>query len=122
MATVLIVEDCLTDAEVISSCLQKAGLTSVTVNNAREAKDRIRQLKPDAIVLDVVLPDGGSGYGLCRELKAEDETRQIPVVICSSKSGDMDKFWGLKQGAAAYLTKPIDQEELVQTVVRLIPA
>ena len=69
--------------------------------------------------LDVVLPDR-SGFELCRDLKAESSTSGIPVVICSTKSTDMDKFWGKKQGADAYITKPVDQEELLKTVKQLI--
>jgi chemotaxis family two-component system response regulator PixH len=69
--------------------------------------------------LDVVLP-GRSGFEICRELKAEDNTSNIPVIICSTKGTEMDKFWGLKQGADAYITKPIDQDELVKTVNKLL--
>ena len=74
---------------------------------------------PDVIILDVVLP-GRSGFELCRELKNQANTSNIPIVICSTKGGEMDKFWGMKQGADAYLPKPIDQEELVRTVKQLI--
>lgn len=119
MASVLVVEDTLTEAEIILGCLRKGGIDAVTATNAEEARTKISQRKPDVIVLDVVLP-GEDGFGLCRALKAQDETRSIPVIICSTKNGEMDKFWGMKQGASAYLTKPIDQEELVRTVKLLI--
>lgn len=115
MASVLVVEDTLTEAEIILGCLRKGGIDAVRVNNAEEARTSISQQKPDVIVLDVVLP-GEDGFGLCRALKAKDETRNIPVIICSTKNGEMDKFWGMKQGASAYITKPVDQEELVRTV------
>jgi DNA-binding response OmpR family regulator len=57
---------------------------------------------------------------VCRDLKAAAETSHIPIVICSTKGGEMDKFWGMKQGANAYITKPIDQEAFVRTVKQLI--
>ena len=119
MATILVVEDSLTEAQFISSYLRQEGLTTIAVNTAEAAKVIISQQKIDAILLDVVLP-GESGFGFCRKLKSEDKTSNIPVIICSSKSGKIDQTWGLKQGAAAYLTKPVNREELIQTVKRLI--
>lgn len=119
MSTVLIVEDSLTDKEVLTSCLQQGGIQVETAQSAEEAFDRVRQHQFDVIILDVVLPDR-SGFEICRELKAETETRKIPVILCSTKGSDMDKFWGMKQGADAYLAKPIDQEELMRTVNQLI--
>ena len=119
MSTALIVEDSLTDTAVLSSCLEQGGLNVLTANNAKEALATISRHKLDVIILDVVLPDR-SGYEICRDLRAETETSRIPIVICSTKGGEMDKFWGMKQGANAYLVKPIDQEEFVRTVKGLI--
>jgi len=59
---------------------------------------------------------GESGFELCRSIKEAPETANIPVVMCSTKSNEMDKFWGMKQGAVAYITKPISPDELVRTV------
>lgn len=119
MATVLVVEDSLTEAQFVSSSLRQAGFTPITVNTAEAAQVIVEQQKIDAIVLDVVLP-GESGYGFCRKLKNEQKTSHIPVVIYSSKGGTVDKSWGMKQGASAYLTKPVAQEQLIQTVKGLI--
>lgn len=119
MPTVLVVEDSITEAQFISNSLREEGLIPIIVNTAEAAKIVIDQQKIDAILLDVVLP-GESGFGLCRKLKSEDKTSNIPIVICSSKDGKIDQSWGLKQGASAYLTKPLNREELLQTVKRLI--
>jgi CheY-like chemotaxis protein len=119
MNTALVVDDCLTDMQVLTRCLQQGGLNVLTANSGEEALAKLTSQKPDVIVLDVVLP-GSSGFDICREIKAGVETRNIPVVICSTKGGEMDKFWGIKQGADAYLAKPIDQEEFVRTVKGLI--
>lgn len=119
MSTALIVEDSATQMELISSCLRRGGLTIETAINGDEALAKINSKKPDVIILDVVLPDR-SGFELCRDLKAESATSKIPVVICSTKSSEMDKFWGMKQGADAYLAKPVDQEELLRTVKQLL--
>ncbi len=119
MSIALVVEDSLTDMVVFTSCLQQGGLNVLTAKSGEEALAKISSLKPDVIILDVVLP-GRSGFELCRDLKAEAGTSKIPVVLCSTKGSEMDKFWGLKQGADAYLAKPVDQEQLLRTVKQLI--
>jgi two-component system, chemotaxis family, response regulator PixH len=119
MSTALVVEDCLTDKAVFTSCLQQGGLNVLTANSAEEALAKISSYELDVIILDVVLPDR-CGFEICRDLKAEAKTKNIPIVMCSTKGGHMDKFWGLKQGADAYLKKPIDQEEFLRTVKQLI--
>ena len=119
MSTALVVEDSLTDLEIITQCLLRGGLNVLTAKNGEEALAKISICKPDVIVLDVVLPDR-SGFELCRDLKAEAGTSKIPVVICSTKGSEIDKFWGLKQGADAYLAKPVDQKQLLLTIKQLI--
>jgi chemotaxis family two-component system response regulator PixH len=119
MSTALIVEDSATDRQILSSCLQQGGLNVLTATSGEEALTKLNSQTPDIIILDVVLP-GSSGFEICRELKSAAATRKIPVIICSTKGGEMDKFWGMKQGADAYLAKPIDQVEFVRTVKQLI--
>jgi len=119
MATVLVVEDSMTEMEVLTSCLRKAGWVILSAFSAEEALQIIQRQPPNCLVLDVVLP-GMSGFELCRTLKNEPGTQQIPIVLCSTKSTDMDKFWGMRQGADAYLTKPVDQGQLVETVRNLM--
>lgn len=119
MGTALVVEDSLTDMQILVGCLQQSGITVFAAQSGEEAMAAVARQKPDVIVLDVVLP-GCSGFEVCRELKANDETSNIPIVICSTKGGEMDKYWGMKQGADAYLAKPIDQEEFVRTVKQFI--
>jgi two-component system, chemotaxis family, response regulator PixH len=119
MATILVVEDTLTQSEIMTGALRQAGFSAIAVTSSEDAKVKIHQQKPDAIVLDVVLP-GESGFELCRELKKNPETKHIPVIMCSTKNGEMDRFWGIKQGADSYLTKPINTDELVRTVKLMI--
>ena len=119
MSTVLVIDDSTTEMQIIASCLQRGGLSVQTANSGEEALAKISSQKPDVIILDIVLP-GRSGFELCRDFKAEAGTSKIPVVLCSTKGSEMDKFWGMKQGADAYITKPIDQETLLQTVKQLI--
>jgi len=119
MATVLIVDDTNTEAEIIGGTLQGAGFATIRAISSEDAKVKLSQQKPDLIVLDVVLP-GESGFELCRALKEEAHTKTIPIILCSTKDSEMDKFWGMKQGAAAYLTKPIVAADLIRTAKLLI--
>lgn len=119
MGTALVVDDSSTERQIISSCLQKEGINVLIATSGEEALEKIKDTRPDVIVLDVVLP-GRSGFEICRELKAETSTSSIPIIICSTKGSEMDKFWGMKQGADAYIAKPIDQEEFLRTVKQLI--
>lgn len=118
MTTILLVEDSLTETELLTRYLRQAGLIVVSAANCEEARIRLRSQPPDLVLLDVILP-GQSGFELCRELKTHASTAQIPVVLCSTKGTDVDKLWGAMLGADAYLPKPVDPKELTTTVLRL---
>jgi len=119
MGYTLIVDDSATERSIITGCLQKVGIDVSVALSGEEALSKIQQNSPDLIVLDIVLP-GRSGFEICRELKGSESTSQIPIILCSTKGTEIDKFWGMKQGADAYILKPIDQEELVGKVKELI--
>jgi two-component system, chemotaxis family, response regulator PixH len=119
MGTALVIDDSLTEMQILCTYLQQIGINVSTASSGEEALEKIDRERPSIIVLDVVLP-GRSGFEICRELKTETKTSNIPIIMCSTKGTDIDKFWGLKQGADAYLTKPIDREELLRTVRGLI--
>ena len=84
-----------------------------------EALEQIQSTQPDIVVLDIVMPRK-NGYEVCREIKSNPTTQNVPVVICSSKTEEFDRYWGMKQGADAYLTKPIQPRELLVTVRQLL--
>ena len=119
MSKVLLVEDSPLQAEKLTNCLENEGFLVYGVTSGEEAQLRLEQQKPDLIVLDVILP-GLSGFELCRKLKANPTTKGIPIVICSTKNSDLDKNWGEMSGADAYLTKPVDESILLETVNKLI--
>ena len=121
MTTVLLVEDSLTDTEILTHYLHEAGLIVVSATNCEDARLKLKLQKPDLVLLDVILP-GQSGFELCRELKTNASTERIPVVICSTKGTDVDRLWGTMLGADAYICKPVDQKELTSTVMQLIAA
>lgn len=115
MSKILLVEDSEMQAEQITRCLEKQGLMVFRVSSGEEAQLRLKQQKPSLIILDVILP-GQSGFELCRQLKNNLETQKIPIIICSTKNTEIDRTWGEMSGADAYVSKPIDETFLVQTV------
>ena len=119
MNTVLVIEDSLVEQKAIALSLHRDGFNVLTVKSGEEAQEKITTCQPDVIILDVVLP-GLSGFEICRQFKADPQTNKIPIIFCSSKGTKLDKFWGLKQGAEAYLTKPLVSEELLSTIKQLI--
>jgi two-component system, chemotaxis family, response regulator PixH len=119
MGYTLVVDDSATERSIITSCLQEIGVQVSVALSGEEALTKIQQDFPDLIVLDIVLP-GRSGFEICRELKGSEQTHKIPIILCSTKGTEMDKFWGMKQGADAYILKPINQAELVSKVQELM--
>ncbi|MCA1995490.1 MAG: response regulator [Coleofasciculus sp. S288] len=115
MSKVLLVDDNISQLELMDSFLSQGGHTSVRITDAKEAVKKALEYKPDIIVTDVVMP-GMSGFELCRRLKQNPGTVGIPIVICSSKDQEIDRLWGMRQGAKAYLTKPFSQEEFLRTI------
>ncbi|AFZ43327.1 response regulator receiver protein [Halothece sp. PCC 7418] len=117
MTTVLIVEDGHADQKLMVSLLEQSGYEVVAKNSVEEAESWLLQEKhdPDLIVLDIVMP-GSSGLELCREIRANETLKNIPIVFCSSKNKEFDQFWALRQGGNAYLTKPFLPKEFLNTV------
>lgn len=113
--TILAVDDSPTELKLITTVLQSRGYRVVTAVDGEEALAKAVSERPDLIVLDIILPKK-NGFQVCRQLKTTPETQGIKVVLVSSKSQDSDRFWGLKQGADAYVTKPFAEEELLKAV------
>ena len=119
MNTALIIEDCLVDRKVLELGLHQSGFEVLVAQSEQEAQEQLRQYQPDVIFLDVLLP-GRSGFEICRQFKNDPKTNQIPIIFCSSKGTELDKFWGLKQGADAYLTKPVASQEIARILRQVI--
>ena len=114
---ILIVDDEPRYLRLLEANLKTEGYTVVTAADGEEALTKAASLHPDVILLDIVLPKK-NGFQVCRQLKTAPDTKDIKVVLVSSKSQDTDRFWGLRQGADEYLTKPYRMEELVELVGR----
>ena len=118
MAKLLIADDIESERKLIESILVEAGHQVFTCTNGKEVLEVAPNIAPDLIVLDVVMPQK-TGFQACRELKKGD-LQNVPVVLLTSKTEESDKFWGKKQGASAYLTKPFDTKELLDTIKNLL--
>jgi two-component system, chemotaxis family, response regulator PixH len=115
LQTILIVEDSISELELMTHYLLESGYQIIKSTNAKTALDLVSSSHPDLIITDVVMP-GMSGYELCRALKKNPLTKKVPVLICSSKNQEIDRLWGMKQGADAYLTKPYTRDQLLQAI------
>ncbi|HIK56827.1 MAG TPA: response regulator [Synechococcales cyanobacterium M55_K2018_004] len=119
MTTVLIVDDSQTLRHMLSELLQNSGLKVIEATNGAEAKAKIQAKIPDLVITDLIMPEM-NGYELCRWIKSQPTTQNLPVLICSTKSEEFDRYWGMKQGADAYITKPFHPPDLLNTVKQLL--
>jgi twitching motility two-component system response regulator PilH len=116
--SVMVVDDSPTDRQFLSELLESGGYEVIPVASAEEAEDCIRQRRPDAILMDIVMP-GKNGFEATRELARDSATRDIPVLVCTSKTQPTDGIWALRQGAREVLLKPIRRDALLAAVARL---
>ena len=115
MKRILLVEDSPAYMQMMQNALESKGYSILTAEDGEEALLQARRHRPDLILLDVVLPKK-SGYQVCRQLKTELEMKGIPIIMVSSKTQDFDRYWGLKQGADGYITKPFEPGQLVAEI------
>jgi twitching motility two-component system response regulator PilH len=118
---VLVVDDSPTERFYIADLLSKHGYHVVTAENGEEAVDKTKSEKPSVVLMDVVMP-GTNGFQATRALNKDPETQDVPVILCTAKSNETDRIWGLRQGAKDYLVKPIKPDELLAKIARLTPA
>ncbi len=119
MARILIAEDEKDIRDLIAFTLQFAGHEVTATSNGEEAYASALQLIPDLILLDVRMPRM-TGYEACKQLKAEEKTRNIPVVFLSAKGQDTEVQSGLEAGAAEYIIKPFAPDQLTERVQAIL--
>ena len=115
---VLIVDDSKTELMYLTDLLRKKGISVRTAEGAEEAFCRLTEEKPDLILMDVVMP-GQNGFQLTRAINRAPEYADIPIILCTSKSLETDRVWGMRQGARDYITKPVDPVELFTKIKAL---
>ena len=103
----------------LRSRLEFEGFEVTTAPNGKAALEKIPDEKPDLILLDVMMP-AMNGYQVCRALKENSATKEIPILMLTAKSQESDKFWGREAGADAYMTKPFDMDELINEIEGLL--
>ncbi len=119
MKKILLVDDMKAELDLLNEYLTQAGFTVETANNGKEALAKAINDKYDLIVTDWMMPQMG-GLDLCRKLRKNPQTAEIPVIACTAKDKDVDKMWAKKQGVKAYIVKPCTKEQLVDAVKTVI--
>ena len=115
---ILIVDDSPTERHVLNDMLTKSGYEVVASDNGEDAILKAKSLKPDLILMDVVMP-GLNGFQATRAISRDPDTRTIPIILCTSKSQETDKIWGMRQGARDYIVKPVNREELLEKIAAI---
>lgn len=112
---ILIVDDNTNNLRVLFNLLKKSGFRVLVATDGKNALDKVNQTYPDLILLDVMMPEL-SGFEVCRQLQANPNTQEIPVIFMTALSENEDKVKGLKLGAVDYITKPFYQEEVLSRI------
>jgi twitching motility two-component system response regulator PilH len=116
--SILIVDDSPTERYFLNELLLKHGFSVTTAENADDALLKLKSSLPDLILMDVVMP-GMNGFQLTRQLSKDPVTEAIPIIMCTSKSQQTDRIWGLRQGARDYVVKPVRAEDLLEKIAAL---
>jgi twitching motility two-component system response regulator PilH len=115
---ILLVDDSPTERHFLNGLLVKEGYQVVLAENGEEGIAKSKLEMPDLIIMDVVMP-GLNGFQATRAISKEETTKHIPVIMCTTKGQETDKVWAMRQGAKEYVTKPVDQAELLRKISAL---
>lgn len=121
MAKILIVDDSPSQIFTLKKLVENWGHETLTAQNGEQALEIARQELPNVILMDIVMP-GMSGFQATRKLSKDKTTHGIPVIFVSTKNDETDLVWGMRQGAAAYVTKPVNPKTLFTAISDAIAA
>ena len=119
MARILVVDDSPTEMFRFKEILNKHGFEVLEATNGADGVTMAQAELPDLVLMDVVMP-GMNGFQATRQISKGKDTQHIPVVIVSTKDQATDRVWGKRQGACDYLTKPIDEQQLIDVIKQLL--
>ena len=119
MARILIVDDSPSQLMGIRRIVEKLGHEALTAEDGAAGVEAAKRDLPDLILMDVVMPNL-NGFQATRSITRDATTKHIPVVLVTTKDQDTDRVWGMRQGAKAYVTKPVNEAELVKTINELL--
>jgi twitching motility two-component system response regulator PilH len=117
--TILVVDDSPTEVHIFKKILEKQGYRILVAQDGQEGVDMANQVGPDLIIMDVVMPVL-NGFQATRQLKNNDKTAAIPVIMVTTKDQQTDINWGMRQGANEYLVKPVAPAELLNKIKALL--
>jgi len=112
---VLVIDDSPTERFFLTDLLRRQGYDVLTAESGELGVAVAKTEKPDLILMDVVMP-GLNGFQATRAITRDEATKHIPVIICTTKDQETDKIWGLRQGAKDYVTKPINEADLIDKI------
>ena len=115
MTKILIVDDSPTEIHKLKTILARHGHDVLVADSGESGVSLARQELPDVVLMDIVMP-GMNGFQATRQLTKGKETSHIPVIIVTSKDQETDRMWGARQGAKAYLTKPVSEKQLLSAI------
>jgi len=101
--------------------LENAGYEVHAACDGEEGLRKLEVVKPDLMLLDLMLP-GQSGFQIAQEIKSKDEFKNIPIIVLSGRTGDMDKYVAVKKGVVQYIEKPIDMDKLLFHIKDILEA
>jgi twitching motility two-component system response regulator PilH len=116
---ILVVDDSETDNKALCDMLAANGFETFSAASGEEGVKLAASLRPDAVLMDVVMP-GMNGFQACKMIVKDELTSKIPVVMVSNKHQESDVLWAQKQGAKAYFAKPVDEKGLVAKLRELM--
>ena len=121
MAHILIIDDSPTDVRVFTTLLEKNGHRVSSAGSAEDGIAAAKREHPDLVLMDVIMP-GMNGFQATRTLSKDPDTSSIPVVIVTTKTMETDRMWGLRQGARDFLTKPVNEKDLLAHISKHLPS
>ncbi len=117
---ILVVEDDPKSLKLIRDLLQVSGFKTIEATDGKQAVELAKSKKPDLILMDIMMPVM-DGYTACRAIRTDKATRTIPVVMLTALDHELNKELGRDMGANAYITKPVNHQELVDVINRFLP-
>lgn len=121
MAVILIIDDSPTELHLFQNMLEKSGFDTLVADSGEEGIRQAQASHPDCILMDVVMP-GMNGFQATRKLMQDDATRNIPVIMITTKDQETDRIWGMRQGAVEYIVKPVGTKDLVASINAVMAA
>lgn len=118
--TVLVIDDSTVERHLLKEMLNELKFASIIeASNGEDGVKMAEEHKPDLILMDVVMP-GINGFQATKKIVSNESLKHIPVIMCTSKNQETDKTWGARQGAKAYVTKPVDKNILFEEIRKLL--